>query len=100
MNAGHFVDKTAGALIVSLCRLFSLLELLAKLIMGLGKSPRGRKMTLQSIPVIHGDVNSCYLHRFGFLSVSLRLLYETPIEACVNVTGVESLEDSLQEAAV
>lgn len=30
----------------------------------------------------------------------LRLLYETPIEACVNVTGVESLEDSLQEAAV
>lgn len=30
----------------------------------------------------------------------LRLLYETPIEACVNVTGVESLKDSLQEAAV
>ena len=70
MNAGHFVDKTAGTLIVSLCWLrLSLIELLAKLIMGLGKSPWGRK--IQSIPEIHGDVvNSCYLHTFDFLSVS------------------------------
>lgn len=72
MNAGHFVYKTAGTLIVSLCWLWlSLFELLAKLIMGLGKSPRGRKMTLQSIPAIYGDVvNSCYLHTFDFPCVS------------------------------
>ena len=46
---------------------------------------------------MHWDLETC---PFSLLSVPLRLLHVTPIEGSLNTTGLESLEDSLQEVAV